>query len=61
MKVALAFASSMTARGDEALALCQRAEEAGFESVWGAEHVILPDVIESKYPWVCSAQVHPWT
>ncbi len=27
------------------------AEEAGFESVWGGEHVVLPDSIASKYPY----------
>ena len=51
MKVALAFASSMSNEGAQTLELCRRAEEAGFESLWGGEHVVLPDSIESKYPY----------
>ena len=51
MKVGLAFASSIAIDGPTSLALCQRAEAAGFESVWGGEHVILPDAIHSKYPY----------
>lgn len=31
--------------------ICRRAEAAGFESVWGGEHVVLPDSIASKYPY----------
>lgn len=51
MKVGLAFASSISIDGGTAMDVCQRAEAAGFESVWGGEHVILPDAIESKYPY----------
>ena len=51
MKVALAFASSMCNEGEATLEVCRRAEEAGFESVWGGEHVIMPDSVESKYPY----------
>ncbi len=51
MKVGLAFASSIGIEGSEALDICRRAETAGFESVWGGEHVILPDAIASKYPY----------
>ena len=51
MKAALTFASSMCNEGEAALEVCRRAEEAGFESLWGGEHVVMPDVIESKYPY----------
>ena len=51
MKVGLAFASSVGVEGDDALEICRVAETLGFESVWGGEHVILPDEIVSKYPY----------
>lgn len=51
MKVGLAFASSVGIEGPEAVEICQKAEALGFESVWGGEHVILPDTIISKYPY----------
>ncbi len=51
MKVGLAFASSIAIDGPETLELCRRAEAAGFESVWGGEHVVLPDSIASRYPY----------
>ena len=50
MKVGLAFASSISIDGESALEICRRAEAVGFESVWGGEHVLLPDSIESRYP-----------
>ena len=51
MKVGLAFASSIAIDGNSALEICRGAEAAGFESIWGGEHVILPDSIHSKYPY----------
>ena len=51
MKVGLAFASSVGIEGADAVEICRVAEEVGFESVWGGEHVILPDTIVSKYPY----------
>lgn len=51
MKVGLAFASSIGIDGDSALEICRRAEGVGFESVWGGEHVVMPDSIASKYPY----------
>ena len=51
MKLGLAFASSIGIDGDSALEICRRAESVGFESVWGGEHVVLPDAIVSKYPY----------
>jgi len=57
MKFGLAFASSIAAEHAPALELCQRAEAAGFESLWGGEHVILPSSIESKYPYTADGKI----
>ena len=57
MKVGLAFASSISIDGPSTLALCKRAEAAGFESVWGGEHVIMPDAIASKYPYTADGKI----
>ena len=51
MKVGLAFASSAAIDGTATLEICRRAEAVGFESLWGGEHVIIPDKIYSKYPY----------
>jgi probable F420-dependent oxidoreductase len=51
MKFGLAFASSVGTDPESALEICRRAEELGFESVWGGEHVIRPTNIESPYPY----------
>lgn len=51
MKVGLAFASSVGLDSHSALDVCRRAEALGFESVWGGEHVVLPDQIHSRYPY----------
>ena len=57
MKVGLAFASSIGVDGATALEICQRAEAAGFESLWGGEHVILPDDIGSRYPYTADGKI----
>jgi probable F420-dependent oxidoreductase len=57
MKFGLAFAASMAGTGETARDLCRRAEAAGFESVWGGEHVILPSRIESKYPYTADGKI----
>jgi probable F420-dependent oxidoreductase len=57
MKVGLAFASSIGIDGAAALEICRRAEAAGFESVWGGEHVLIPDSIESKYPYTADGKI----
>ncbi len=38
------------AEPDRAAALARHAEEAGFESLWTVEHVVIPDVYEPRYP-----------
>ena len=57
MKVGLAFASSIGIDGATALGICQVAEAAGFESVWGGEHVLIPDSIGSKYPYTADGKI----
>jgi probable F420-dependent oxidoreductase len=57
MKFGLAFASSVGIDQDVALEVCRRAETAGFESVWGGEHVILPSTIESRYPYTDDGKI----
>jgi len=57
MKVGLAFASSISIDSEAAMEVCRRAEAAGFESVWGGEHVIMPDAIDSRYPYTPDGKI----
>ena len=57
MKFGLAFASSIAIDGDTALDVCRAAEAAGFESLWGGEHVILPTTIDSPYPYTADGKI----
>lgn len=57
LKWGLAFASSIGSEPDSALEICKVAEEVGFESVWGGEHVIFPTSIESSYPYTVDGKV----
>ena len=57
MKVGLAFASSIAVDGADSLEICRRAEAAGFESIWGGEHVIMPSAITSKYPYTPDGKI----
>ena len=57
MKFGLAFASSIAIDQSSALELCRRAEAAGFESLWGGEHVVLPGSIESRYPYTADGKI----
>jgi alkanesulfonate monooxygenase SsuD/methylene tetrahydromethanopterin reductase-like flavin-dependent oxidoreductase (luciferase family) len=57
MKVGLAFGSSIGVDAESALELCRRAEAVGFESVWGGEHVVLPDSIASRYPYTADGKI----
>jgi len=56
MKFGLAFASSVGTDTQSALEICRRAETAGFDSVWGGEHVIWPDHLESAYPYTADGK-----
>ena len=57
MKFGLAFASNIGTEGNSAVEICKLAEQVGFESVWGGEHVIFPSSIESKYPCTADGKV----
>lgn len=57
MKFGLAFASSVGGDPQSAIEICRRAEDLGFESVWGGEHVILPSAIESRYPYTADGKI----
>ena len=57
MKFGLAFAASIGIEGADALDVCRRAEAAGFESLWGGEHVVLPTSIESAYPYTADGKI----
>jgi probable F420-dependent oxidoreductase len=57
MKFGLGFASSIAIEGDDAIDICRRAEAAGFESVWGGEHVVLPTTIDSRYPYTKDGRI----
>ncbi len=57
MKFGLAFASSIGIEQDQAFDICRTAEAAGFESLWGGEHVILPSTIDSKYPYTADGKI----
>jgi probable F420-dependent oxidoreductase len=41
-------------------ALATRAEQLGFESVWVADHIALPAIVKSPYPYNSDGSV-PWT
>ncbi len=57
MKFGLAFASSISIDGASALDICHTAEAAGFESLWGGEHVVLPATIDSRYPYTADGKI----
>ena len=57
MKVGLAFASSVGIDGAGAAEISKTAEEIGFESLWGGEHVIMPDSIASSYPYTADGKI----
>jgi probable F420-dependent oxidoreductase len=57
MKFGLAFASSIAIDHQATMEVCRRAEAAGFESLWGGEHVILPSKIESSYPYTADGKI----
>ena len=57
IKFGLAFASSIAIDGTQTMEICRRAEAAGFESLWGGEHVIMPSTIESSYPYTKDGKI----
>ena len=58
MKFGLRYASlGKYANGVAAVELAQAAEEAGFDSMWTVEHVIVPRDYQSKYPYSPSGRM----
>lgn len=57
MNFGLAFASSVGTDPVSALEISRLAEQAGFDSVWGGEHVIRPTKISSPYPYTDDGQM----
>ena len=57
MKFGLAFASSIAQEHEDSLEVCRQADAAGFESLWGGEHVIMPTSIESSYPYTKDGKI----
>ena len=52
MKFGIFFANTGPfSQGDAAVAMAQAAEQAGFESLWTVEHVVVPSGYESTYPY----------
>jgi probable F420-dependent oxidoreductase len=52
MRFGIMFANTGPAvEGDHAVELGRRAEQAGFESIWTVEHVVVPSGYESAYPY----------
>ena len=52
MKFGLRYASlGRYANGPAAIELAQAAEEAGFDSIWTVEHVVIPHAYQSRYPY----------
>ena len=45
------FALPSTTDGDELCRFAQRAEELGYESVWAADHIVLPIEPTDQYPY----------
>ena len=59
MKFGIVFANTGAAAVDPeaAVSLAQIAEEAGFESLWTVEHVVVPAGYESEYPYSKSGKM----
>jgi probable F420-dependent oxidoreductase len=52
LKFGLRYASlGRWGKGPAAVELAQAAEEAGFESIWTVEHVVVPKAYQSRYPY----------
>ncbi|MGE3329060.1 MAG: LLM class F420-dependent oxidoreductase, partial [Acidimicrobiia bacterium] len=49
MKWGIVFSSTVCPDPDQAVMLAQTAEEAGFDSLWAPEHVIIPEVYVPQY------------
>jgi probable F420-dependent oxidoreductase len=58
MKFGLRYASlGRYANGPAAVEVAQAAEEAGFDSIWTVEHVVVPHAYQSRYPYSPSGKM----
>jgi probable F420-dependent oxidoreductase len=58
VKFGIAFANTGTfTEPDGAVTMAQVAEQAGFESLWTVEHVVVPAGYESEYPYAKSGRM----
>ena len=58
MKFGLRYASlGRYANGPAAVEVAQAAEEAGFDSIWTVEHVVVPHAYQSRYPYSPSGRM----
>lgn len=58
MKFGLRYANTgRNVQADNAVALAQAAEEAGFESIWTVDHVVVPQGYKSAYPYAPSGRM----
>jgi probable F420-dependent oxidoreductase len=58
MKFGLRYASlGRYSNGPAAVELARAAEEAGFESIWTVEHVVIPHGYQSRYPYSPSGRM----
>jgi probable F420-dependent oxidoreductase len=58
MKFGLRYANlGRYADGRAAVELAQAAEEAGFDSIWTVEHVVIPAAYQSRYPYSPSGRM----
>jgi probable F420-dependent oxidoreductase len=57
VKFGLAFASSIALDQASATRTCAAADAAGFESLWGGEHVVMPTTIDSLYPYTPDGKI----
>ena len=44
-------------KSDKAISMAQAAEEAGFESIWTVDHVVVPKGYKSTYPYAASGRM----
>ncbi len=57
MKIGLMFASSAYTTAEECAAVAEVAEEVGLESLWAVEHVFVPQVIRTPYPYTADGEL----
>src|SRR6476620_8322539 len=58
MEFGIVFANTgARTQPDDAVAMAQAAEEAGFDSLWTVEHVVVPAGYESSYPYSKSGRM----